>query len=209
MLAAVAKMLAAGTTPQTAKKVAQMLAAVAKMLAAGTTPQTAKKVAQMLAAVAKMLAAVTQTPKQVAQNVSSTLTAAIQTLATAITTQTAPKITPATPAAPSATPVLAPAAAIASRGTPSVDRDSFQARRGHGLSRSVAPSSPAPPASSGVQVGASVGSAAGGGSGFFFFGVATLFALAALLVPRVICTLRTFVFSHAPDPFFLLPERPG
>ena len=63
---------------------------------------------------------------------------------------------------------------------------------------------PAPaPAPNGVG-----GSAAGGGSGFFF-GVAALFALAALFVPRVICTLRTFVFSHAPEPFFLLPERPG
>ena len=42
-----------------------------------------------------------------------------------------------------------------------------------------------------------------------FVGVAALFALAALFVPRVICTLRTFVFSHAPEPFVLLLERPG
>jgi predicted lipid-binding transport protein (Tim44 family) len=106
------------------------------------------------------------------------------------------------------------AEAIASLGTPplsTVTNSSSPVRRGHGLSRSVAPapSSPAPPAPSGVQVGAGGGSAAGGGSGFFFFGVASLFALAALFVPRVICTLRTFVFSHAPEPFFLLPERPG
>jgi hypothetical protein len=53
------------------------------------------------------------------------------------------------------------------------------------------------------------GFGAGGGSGFYFFGVAALLALAALFVPRVICVLRMFARSRGPQPFVLLLERPG
>jgi hypothetical protein len=78
-----------------------------------------------------------------------------------------------------------------------------------GRSSVVAPapgtSSPVPP---GVQSGGGIGSVAGGGSGFFF-GAAALLALAALSLPRVICTLRMFGASRAPQPFVLLLERPG
>jgi hypothetical protein len=77
-------------------------------------------------------------------------------------------------------------------------------------SRSVVPaqgsSAPVPPSG---QFFGGIGSAAGGGSGFFFFGVAALLALAALFLPRVICMLRLFGASRAPQPFVLLLERPG
>jgi len=53
------------------------------------------------------------------------------------------------------------------------------------------------------------GGAASGGSGFFFFGAAVLLALAGLLVPTVIGTVRTTVAVAAPHPFLCLLERPG
>jgi hypothetical protein len=49
---------------------------------------------------------------------------------------------------------------------------------------------------------------AGGGSGFFFF-VTALMALAGLLVPRFIGTVRTIVGGPPPQPFLWLLERPG
>jgi hypothetical protein len=64
---------------------------------------------------------------------------------------------------------------------------------------------PVPP---GGQFGGGIGSAVGSGAGFFF-GAATLLALAALFLSRVICTLRMFGASRVPQPFVLLLERPG
>jgi hypothetical protein len=72
----------------------------------------------------------------------------------------------------------------------------------------LAPGSPAP-IPSGAPFGGGVSSAAGAGSGFFFSGVAAPPALAALYVPRVSWTLRTFARSLASEPFVLLLERPG
>jgi hypothetical protein len=66
-------------------------------------------------------------------------------------------------------------------------------------------SGPVPPV---VQSGNAVGSAAGSGSGFFFGGAALL-AMVGWFLPRVICTLRMFGASRAPQPFVLLLERPG
>jgi len=52
--------------------------------------------------------------------------------------------------------------------------------------------------------------AASGGLGFFFFfGVAALLALAALVVPRVIWTLAATPRPVSPRPFLCLLERPG
>jgi hypothetical protein len=51
--------------------------------------------------------------------------------------------------------------------------------------------------------------AASGGLGFFFFGVAALLALAALVVPSVIWTLATTPRPVPPRPFLCLLERPG
>ena len=85
--------------------------------------------------------------------------------------------------------------------------------RGNGLrdllsSRAFGPGFSAP-VPGGVPFGGGVSSAAGGGSGFFFSGVAVAPALAALYVPDVSWTLRTFAFSRALEPFVLLLERPG
>jgi hypothetical protein len=44
---------------------------------------------------------------------------------------------------------------------------------------------------------------------FFFFGVAALLALAALVVPSVIWTLAATGRPAAPRPFLRLLERPG
>jgi hypothetical protein len=83
------------------------------------------------------------------------------------------------------------------------------ARQSATLRPSSAARGSAAPGSGSAQPGAGGGSAAGGGSGFFFFGVAALLSLAALLVPRVLCTLRIFWASRAPSPYLLLLERPG
>jgi hypothetical protein len=45
--------------------------------------------------------------------------------------------------------------------------------------------------------------------GFFFFSVVALLALAALVLPRVLCVLRVFAASWALEPFVALLERPG
>jgi len=78
---------------------------------------------------------------------------------------------------------------------------------------SVRPVTPVPapqaPAPGGSPFGTGVDSAAGGGSGSFFFGAVALLALAALFVPRVLRTLRTYGVSRAPSPFLLSLERPG
>jgi hypothetical protein len=51
--------------------------------------------------------------------------------------------------------------------------------------------------------------ASGGLGSFFFFGVAALLALAALVVPGVIWTLATTARPVPPRPFLCLLERPG
>ncbi|MBV9801245.1 MAG: hypothetical protein JO039_24595, partial [Solirubrobacterales bacterium] len=95
---------------------------------------------------------------------------------------------------------------------PSLTNDFFLRRNGlAGFPQTAAPihGPAAPVAPNGGPSGTGADSAAGGGSGGFFFGVAALLALAALFVPRVLCTLRTFRLSRAPDPYSLLLERPG
>jgi hypothetical protein len=75
-------------------------------------------------------------------------------------------------------------------------------------SASPTPGSSAPnPGGGSVLSGVDFG--AGGGPGFFFSSVAALLALAALFMPRVVWTLRTFAQACRPQPFLLLPERPG
>ena len=69
----------------------------------------------------------------------------------------------------------------------------------------VAPTAPLTPLPS-VPL---VAGGASGGSGFFFFFVAALLALAGLLVPRVIGTVRTTTDGPPPQPFLWLLERPG
>ncbi len=54
-----------------------------------------------------------------------------------------------------------------------------------------------------------VAGGASGGSGFFFVFVAALLALAGLLVPRVVGTVRTTTDGPPPQPFLWLLERPG
>ncbi|HSC02961.1 MAG TPA: hypothetical protein VLC49_06570 [Solirubrobacteraceae bacterium] len=56
---------------------------------------------------------------------------------------------------------------------------------------------------------ASSGSSASGTSGFFFFGLAALLALGALVRPCVLGTRRKTVDAAAPQPFLCLLERPG
>jgi hypothetical protein len=71
------------------------------------------------------------------------------------------------------------------------------------------PAGPLAPAPGGVQYGAGVGSAAGAGSGLFFFGLAALLAFAALGAPRAFWMLRATRCVGAPQPFLLLLDHPG
>jgi hypothetical protein len=79
--------------------------------------------------------------------------------------------------------------------------------RSHAAPAAQVPGSAAP--SPPVPSGSPIGGGASGGSGFFFFGVAALLALAGLVVPRVIGTVRATAAAAAPQPFRSLLERPG
>lgn len=52
-------------------------------------------------------------------------------------------------------------------------------------------------------------SGASGGSGFFFFGIAALLATIGLLGAALLATVRIPIAVPPPQPFLLLPERPG
>jgi hypothetical protein len=60
-----------------------------------------------------------------------------------------------------------------------------------------------------VPAAATAGGSAGGIGGLFFFGLATLLALAGLVRARVSSVLRRTTDAAAPQPFLALLERPG
>ncbi len=96
----------------------------------------------------------------------------------------------------------APAQGLAISGPTAGRRDAGAPRTQTSLLSPAAPAAPIPGAALGT-------SGASGGSGFFFSGTAALIALIGLLAAALIGILRITVTVTAPQPFLLLPERPG